>query len=119
MTYSVSGISPVAGALELLRSGAPAVRPIGPFTVSGQVVTGAGILAGWCIRNVAGTGPSVGRLWDGAGTNGQLVAGVSINQGDSDIMPPSLPGIYIQSGVYLEELSGQVEAVLWWIPAGA
>ena len=84
--------------------------------VSGQLVTGQGIIifASW--RNHATTAVSQFSLYDGTDTSGQRLLTMNIPAGAGDTTSPGFPGIPFRRGIYLEVRAGSFVLTCTYIP---
>jgi hypothetical protein len=104
-----------AGAYEAAAELAPQTSiPLGPYTASGAILTGAGYLCGWSVAETSGSAAAAVRFWDGAGTNGQQIARVGVVQSDSKDAGPFVTGLYCPRGLYLQVVSGAAEVTVYW-----
>lgn len=97
----------------------PASRsePIPATTASVQVLGGAAFLHGWALMESTGSAGAVVRFRDGTGTDGVVIAPISLTGGEStrDFFPGA--GVAVRSGLFLEVVSGEVEGAAWVLPA--
>jgi len=80
---------------------------------TGRLSTSSGRLAGFSIRETSGAAAAVVRLRDGSDATGDLLSTISLVSGESvrDWFMPS--GISFGYGLFLEVLTGVVEAVVY------
>lgn len=80
------------------------------------IVNGAALLRGWAFQENTGTDPATLEIWDGTGTNGLLVAPISLKAGQStrDYLPGA--GIEIRVGVFFTVTAGELFGSLWVSP---
>lgn len=91
-------------------------QPITGITTAGTVVSGASLLRGWSLKESTGTAVAACDIYDGDGTNGLLVATISlrINESTREVIPAG--GIEIRSGLYYVVTAGAIKGSLWVVP---
>lgn len=107
----LSELASLALARELARAG----RPLGPYTTSGQILTGPGRLLGFIATATTATA-IVAALYDGDGTGGQGIADLTAAQNAPLVVGPGDPGIEIRSGLYLDKSAGSPSVYVWFVP---
>lgn len=104
------------GSEWLLAASCPAIAlPVNAVTVNTSLMTGRCLLVGWALHAVGGPGGF--QIRDGGDASGLLVADQNLAAGGSQEAGPSMPGIRMDSGVFLvlatiTSLSGAV----WVVP---
>lgn len=91
--------------------------PIPTTTAGYLLVAGASLLAGWSFIETTGGAPAELALYDGAGTNGALIADIALAAGEStrDLIPA--PGLAVHTSLYLDVVSGSIRGAVWLTPA--
>ncbi len=93
-------------------------QPISNLTTR-LIAGGSGILRGWSVRETSSAAGAVFQVFDGTDANGQLAASVALKPGESTRDWFSEEGVKIESGLFLNVVSGVMEgAVYFHTPEG-
>lgn len=82
-------------------------------TGSGEVTTRPCLLMGWSVRESSGSAAAVIRLRNGHTTDGAIAASIGLATSGSTTDTAGPDGVWCDSGLYLEVVSGAVEASIW------
>lgn len=86
--------------------------PLGTIT-AGTPVTGRECrLYGWSFVETTGTDPAELVVYDGGSAGGTPVVHVTLDAGQSTRDYPPKPGLRIQSGIWVEIVSGSVDVII-------
>lgn len=110
-------------------------EPIGPFAgvdwselpkpqtiesakpgVSGQLVTGIGLITFVSWRETSGTAAAAFSLWDGTDISGERLMTMGILTSDGSTTSPGFPGLYFERGIFFEVRSGACVVTVTYIP---
>lgn len=91
-------------------------QPITAITSAGTVVSGASLLRGWSLKESTGSATAACDIYDGDGTNGLLVATITLrtNESTREVIPGG--GIEIRTGLYYVVVAGTIKGSLWAVP---
>lgn len=80
---------------------------------SGTIITGAALLRGWSFTENTGSAPATVNLYDGGGTDGTLVASITLDQGQSTRDSLTGAGIECRVGLFVDVAVGAVDGAVW------
>lgn len=85
--------------------------------VSGVLLNTAALIFGWSFRETTNSAIATVELYDGTGTNGQLLTSITlaINESTRDLMGGN--GLEALGGIYLNVVAGSVKGAVWAVPA--
>jgi hypothetical protein len=86
------------------------------ITASQQLMTGPGLIIGVSLAQVTGAGKTVGYLYDGTDTTGNLLAALAANTSTGITYAPCAPGIPFDRGLYINVTTGQLTITVTYIP---
>lgn len=94
----------------------PGYRPyqLNATDFAGVLVSGCGLLGGWAFQESTDAAGAALVIYDGTGTNGQLIAPITLAQNESTRDYP--PCIEFRLGLYVEVTDGDVLGTLWALP---
>lgn len=90
--------------------------PIRDGAADELLIGGASLLTYYNVTESTASGTARVRLWDGTGTDGALIASITLtaNESTRDLIPP--PGLLVRTGLFLEVVAGAVEGAVWVVP---
>lgn len=79
------------------------------------IISGHGYYLGRSFHNTSGASASLAYVRDGTDINGEIIDIVRTNSNIEETVPIPWPGVYFQNGLYVSEVAGVVEGVLWFV----
>lgn len=95
------------------------VLPIPTLTAGRNLIARGTLIFGWAFQETTAAAPATLALIDGNDQNGALAVPITLtaNQSTRDIF--GQPGLYFESGPYLQIVTGSIQGALWYVDATA
>lgn len=87
--------------------------PIGTKTAGSSILSTAADLIGWSLKETTGAAAATVNIYNGTSNKGTLVAALAIPSGSTDRYSLDMFGVYCDSGIYLDVVSGSVTGSVW------
>lgn len=102
--------------LDLTVLPAPRIISLTSTNAPKLLISFAGLLTGWSVRETSGTAAADLQAYDGRDSGGQLLATIGLASGGSSALSMALPGWPFRTGLYVAAGSGAWEAVFVVVP---
>lgn len=80
------------------------------------LVAGRGLFVGCWLLNNDGAAGHTFNLRDGQDATGQILAPIRLGTNANQSISLALPGLYYGQGIFVDDVSGQVQGAVWIIP---